>query len=137
MTCKSETEWGGAPKKSPLVQATVRSALQPRSMNTDQGRCEGILQQALSVTHPVCLCDHYLRSGCFIFYSLSHTHAHTHIHTLLPQRYQRRPGAGVCPCQKSDRCSNRKSKNQRPIIPIIRYDTLLMSGSVRVTGIWI
>ena len=75
-------------------------------MNTDQERCEGILQQVLSVTHPVCLCDHCLRGGCFIFHSLSHTHththtlSHTHTHTLLPQCYQRRPGAGVCPCQK-------------------------------------
>lgn len=34
--------------------------------------------------------------------SLSHAHTHTHMHThaLLPQHYQRRPGAGVCPCQK-------------------------------------
>lgn len=32
--------------------------------------------------------------------TLSHTLILTHIHPLLPQRYQRRPGAGVCPCQK-------------------------------------
>lgn len=69
-------------------------------MNTDQGRCEGILQQVLSVTHPVCLCDHCLLGGCFIFSSLTLTHSHTHTHTLSSQCYQRRPGAVVCPCQK-------------------------------------
>lgn len=95
--CSELQEWKWVrwhAKKSPLVWATVCSALQLRSVNTDQGRCEGILQQVLSVTHPVCLCDHCLRSGCFI----SHTHTHTRI--LLPQCYQRGPGAGVCPCQK-------------------------------------
>lgn len=44
-------------------------------MNTDQGRCEGILQQVLSVTHPVCLCDHCLLGGCFIFHSLTHSNS--------------------------------------------------------------
>ena len=40
-------------------------------MNKDQGRCEGILQQVLSVTHPVCLCDQCLLDAGFISLALS------------------------------------------------------------------
>lgn len=77
-----------------------------RSMNTDKGRCEGILQQVLSVTHPVCLCDHCLLSCRFI----SRSHTLTHTQTLFPQCYQRGPDAVLCPCQKVTGVLIRKPK---------------------------
>lgn len=132
--CSELQEWKWVrwrAKRSPLVWATVCSALQLRSVNTDQARCEGILQQVLSVTHPVCLCDHCLRSGCFI----SHTRTCTHACTPPPVLPKGTWRWGV-PLPKSDRCSNRKSKNQRPIIPIICSDMELMSGFLEVTDIW-
>lgn len=43
---------------------------------------------------------------------------HTHTHALLPQCYQRGPGAGVCPCQKVTGAPIGNPKIKDPLFPL-------------------
>ena len=87
----------------------------------------------LSLTPSVCVITASTAAVSSHTHSRARAHTHTHTHTRK-QEYTPLPVLpkgtwcwGV-PLPKSDRCSNRKSKNQRPIIPIICSDTELMSG---------
>lgn len=99
MSCKSETKRGGVPKEPNGVgyslQCVAAEIYEYRSGEMWGNFTAGI------VCHSPRLSVWSLPPRRLFHLPLSlYTHTYIHIHILLPQCYQRRPGAGVCPCQK-------------------------------------
>lgn len=132
VSCKSESEWDGVPKGAHWcgLQFAVRYSWD-LWIQIRQDVREFYSRYCLSLTPSVCVIT---ASAAAVS---SHTHAHADTHACTPPPVL--PKGTWCwgvPLPKSDRCSNRKSKNQRPIIPIICSDMELMSGFLEVTDIW-
>lgn len=127
--CNSETERGGA-RKGPAGVGYSLQCIAAEIYEYRSGEMWGNFTAGI-VCHSPRLSMWSLPPRRLFHLQLSHTHSfsHTHTHTLLPVLPKKTWCCGV-PLPKSDRCSNRKTKNQRPMIPIIRCDTLLMSGFV-------
>lgn len=113
MSCKSGSEWDGVPKGAHWcgLQFAVRYSWDLWIQIRRDVR-EFYSRYCLSLTPSVCVIT---ASAAAVS---SHTHAHAHTHALLPQCYQRGPGAGVCPCQKVTGAPIGNPKIKDPLFPL-------------------